>query len=68
MPKSKVGVLTCHHGRPLDGGDWIRDIVPCDDCRQEEWMHTRSATLIGLVILVVLIMTPALLILSGMLW
>jgi hypothetical protein len=54
-------MLLCDHGRPAD-------ILSCEDCEKEEWMHVRKLTIFGILVLMTLIWTPAVLLLSGVFW
>ena len=58
MTRAKTQTPMCHHGRPLEGGDWIRGVPACEDCEREEWQAVRVITAIGVAFLALLILGP----------
>lgn len=59
-----MSIDCCDHGRPLNSPD----MLPCDDCYEQEWVRTRKDTYLGLAFLLALIYVPLILTLMGVFW
>ena len=62
---------TCPHGRPTNTTshwDWIKGVEACEDCAEQDWNLSRKATIIGVLVMTIIIMLPAILILAGTFW
>lgn len=63
-----MSVQTCDHGRRYDGGVWWRGIPSCEDCEGQEWQRVKATVVIGVSLMTIAILLPAILILCGTFW